>query len=101
MGTWTREARTLTPQSRASSSEVELEDVSSAELDMVTPREVEEEELSQVTLIWRAIKLPLYSVAFIPLTVGKVFITFSWFFSRKCLYEPKFRNQEVGAKSAS
>lgn len=37
----------------------------------MTPPEVEaEEELSQATLIWRAMKLPLYFVAVIPLTVG-------------------------------
>ncbi|WCJ18762.1 2-carboxy-1 4-naphthoquinone phytyltransferase chloroplastic [Euphorbia peplus] len=30
----------------------------------------EEEDVSRVTLIWRAVKLPIYSVAFIPLTVG-------------------------------
>ncbi|KAF2294149.1 hypothetical protein GH714_007919 [Hevea brasiliensis] len=29
-----------------------------------------EEEISKVTLIWRAIKLPIYSVALVPLTVG-------------------------------
>lgn len=70
VGKWIREARVLIPQPRASSSEVELEGVASAELDMVTPKEAQEEELSQAILIWRAIKLPLYSVAFIPLTVG-------------------------------
>ncbi|RWR84090.1 2-carboxy-1,4-naphthoquinone phytyltransferase, chloroplastic isoform X1 [Cinnamomum micranthum f. kanehirae] len=32
--------------------------------------EKEEEEISRAMLIWRAIKLPIYSVAFIPLTVG-------------------------------
>lgn len=73
MGKWIREARVLIPQPRASSSEVELEGVASAELDMVTPKEAQEEELSQAILIWRAIKLPLYSVAFIPLTVSKFF----------------------------
>ncbi|PON85380.1 2-carboxy-1,4-naphthoquinone phytyltransferase [Trema orientale] len=30
----------------------------------------EEEDISKVTLIWRAIKLPIYSVALVPLTVG-------------------------------
>ncbi|CAA0807770.1 1-4-dihydroxy-2-naphthoate polyprenyltransferase-chloroplastic [Striga hermonthica] len=29
-----------------------------------------EEEISRATLIWRAVKLPMYTVAFIPLTVG-------------------------------
>lgn len=59
----------------------EAEAVTSAELDMVTPPEVEE-ELSQATLIWRAVKLPLYSVAFIPLTVGNISIIlgFSYLF---------------------
>ncbi|KAF6152107.1 hypothetical protein GIB67_031429 [Kingdonia uniflora] len=32
--------------------------------------EEEEEEISKGTLIWRAIKLPIYSVALVPLTVG-------------------------------
>ncbi|XP_065869651.1 2-carboxy-1,4-naphthoquinone phytyltransferase, chloroplastic [Euphorbia lathyris] len=32
--------------------------------------EQKEEDISKVTLIWRAIKLPIYSVALIPLTVG-------------------------------
>ncbi|XP_062008668.1 2-carboxy-1,4-naphthoquinone phytyltransferase, chloroplastic [Rosa rugosa] len=32
--------------------------------------EDKEESISKATLIWRAIKLPIYSVAFIPLTVG-------------------------------
>ncbi|KAL2513624.1 dihydroxy-1 [Forsythia ovata] len=32
--------------------------------------EEKEEDISQATLIWRAIKLPMYSVALIPLTVG-------------------------------
>ncbi|KAK2971789.1 hypothetical protein RJ640_018478 [Escallonia rubra] len=30
----------------------------------------EEEDIARVTLIWRAIKLPIYSVALVPLTVG-------------------------------
>lgn len=30
----------------------------------------EEEDISKATLIWRAIKLPIYSVALVPLTVG-------------------------------
>lgn len=54
-------------RSQASFSEAEA--VTSPELDMVTPLE-DEEELSQATLLWRAVKLPLYSVAIIPLTVG-------------------------------
>jgi len=29
-----------------------------------------EEDISKETLIWRAIKLPIYSVAFVPLTVS-------------------------------
>ena len=33
-------------------------------------QEEEEEEISRAMLIWRAIKLPIYSVAFIPLTVS-------------------------------
>lgn len=37
-----------------------------SELDVLPP----EEELSQTTLIWRAVKLPIYSVAVIPLSVG-------------------------------
>ncbi|KAL2490975.1 dihydroxy-1 [Abeliophyllum distichum] len=32
--------------------------------------EQKEEDISRATLIWRAIKLPMYSVALIPLTVG-------------------------------
>ncbi|OUZ99611.1 UbiA prenyltransferase family [Macleaya cordata] len=32
--------------------------------------EEEEEDISRSTLIWRAIKLPIYSVALVPLTVG-------------------------------
>eukprot|EP01018_Ginkgo_biloba_P016685 Gb_39246 [translate_table: standard] len=32
--------------------------------------EKEEEEISRSTLIWRALKLPIYSVALVPLTVG-------------------------------
>uniref|UniRef100_I1LX60 Uncharacterized protein n=1 Tax=Glycine max TaxID=3847 RepID=I1LX60_SOYBN len=32
--------------------------------------EESEEDISKETLIWRAIKLPIYSVAFVPLTVG-------------------------------
>ncbi|XP_015894608.3 2-carboxy-1,4-naphthoquinone phytyltransferase, chloroplastic isoform X1 [Ziziphus jujuba] len=35
-----------------------------------TIQEDKEEDISKVTLIWRAIKLPIYSVALIPLTVG-------------------------------
>ncbi|KAG0558199.1 hypothetical protein M758_10G010800 [Ceratodon purpureus] len=62
-----RSARPPCAQTRASFSEAEA--VTSPELDMVTPPEAEE-ELSQATLIWRAVKLPLYSVAVIPLTVG-------------------------------
>ncbi|KAK3027457.1 hypothetical protein RJ639_041063 [Escallonia herrerae] len=30
----------------------------------------EEEDIARVTLIWRAVKLPIYSVALVPLTVG-------------------------------
>lgn len=37
-----------------------------SELDVLPP----EEELSQATLIWRAAKLPIYSVAVIPLSVS-------------------------------
>lgn len=32
--------------------------------------EENEENISQATLIWRAIKLPIYSVALVPLTVS-------------------------------
>lgn len=32
--------------------------------------EEKEENISQATLIWRAIKLPIYSVALVPLTVS-------------------------------
>ncbi|XP_021824896.1 2-carboxy-1,4-naphthoquinone phytyltransferase, chloroplastic-like [Prunus avium] len=32
--------------------------------------ENKEEDISKATLIWRAIKLPIYSVALVPLTVG-------------------------------
>jgi hypothetical protein len=56
-------------RSQASFSEAEA--VTSPELDMVTPLE-DEEELSQATLLWRAVKLPLYSVAIIPPTVGNL-----------------------------
>jgi hypothetical protein len=56
-------------RSQASFSEAEA--VTSPELEMVTPLE-DEEELSQATLLWRAVKLPLYSVAIIPLTVGNL-----------------------------
>lgn len=53
-----------------------LDAVTPVELDIVTPVEAEaDEELSQATLIWRAVKLPLYSVAVIPLTVS--FSTFT------------------------
>lgn len=48
----------------------EADPVTPPELDMVTPLEAEE-ELSQATLIWRAIKLPIYSVALVPLTVSE------------------------------
>ncbi|CAK9227421.1 unnamed protein product [Sphagnum troendelagicum] len=52
---------------------VDLATTSSPELvDMsVTPTPLETpEELSQATLIWRAVKLPIYSAALVPLTVG-------------------------------
>lgn len=32
--------------------------------------EEEKEDISQATLLWRAVKLPIYSVALVPLTVG-------------------------------
>ncbi|XP_038708636.1 2-carboxy-1,4-naphthoquinone phytyltransferase, chloroplastic isoform X2 [Tripterygium wilfordii] len=35
-----------------------------------TSEEEKEEEVGKATLIWRAIKLPIYSVALVPLTVG-------------------------------
>lgn len=43
--------------------------VTSPELDMVISPDIKDQP-SQATLIWRAVKLPLYSVAVIPLTVG-------------------------------
>lgn len=43
----------------------------------VSALEKESEELSQLALIWRAIKLPIYSVALVPLTVSAV-STFSF-----------------------
>lgn len=36
--------------------------------------EESEEEISKATLLWRAIKLPIYSVALVPLTVSTLFI---------------------------
>ncbi len=53
---------------------VDLATTSSPELvDMlVTPTPSETpEELSQATLIWRAVKLPIYTVALVPLTVSE------------------------------
>ncbi|CAI9769219.1 unnamed protein product [Fraxinus pennsylvanica] len=41
-----------------------------AELTETSHEEEKEEDISRATLIWRAIKLPMYSVALIPLTVG-------------------------------
>ncbi|CAA3015183.1 2-carboxy-1,4-naphthoquinone phytyltransferase, chloroplastic, partial [Olea europaea subsp. europaea] len=41
-----------------------------AELKVTSYEEEKEEDISRATLIWRAIKLPMYSVALIPLTVG-------------------------------
>ncbi|PWA90110.1 ubiA prenyltransferase family [Artemisia annua] len=35
-----------------------------------TSEDVHEDDISKATLIWRAIKLPIYSVALVPLTVG-------------------------------
>ncbi|CAA7401640.1 unnamed protein product [Spirodela intermedia] len=47
--------------------------------------EEESEELSQLTLIWRAIKLPIYSVALVPLTVGSsaAYLQSGLFFGRR------------------
>ncbi|KAK9110993.1 hypothetical protein Scep_018512 [Stephania cephalantha] len=38
--------------------------------DEESPVEDEEESISRATLVWRAIKLPIYSVALVPLSVG-------------------------------
>ncbi|KAK1306932.1 hypothetical protein QJS10_CPA10g00950 [Acorus calamus] len=46
-----------------------------------------EEELSRATLIWRAVKLPIYSVALVPLTVGSAaaYLQTGVFFGRRYL----------------
>ncbi|KAK1286861.1 hypothetical protein QJS10_CPB20g01406 [Acorus calamus] len=46
-----------------------------------------EEELSRATLIWRAVKLPIYSVALVPLTVGSAaaYLQTGVFFCRRYL----------------
>ncbi|XP_058096895.1 2-carboxy-1,4-naphthoquinone phytyltransferase, chloroplastic [Magnolia sinica] len=46
-----------------------------------------EEEISRETLIWRAIKLPMYSVALIPLSVGSAaaYLQTGLFFTRRYL----------------
>ncbi|CAA2971830.1 2-carboxy-1,4-naphthoquinone phytyltransferase, chloroplastic [Olea europaea subsp. europaea] len=44
--------------------------VNEEELKVTSHEEEKEEDISRATLIWRAIKLPMYSVALIPLTVG-------------------------------
>ncbi|XP_022876367.1 2-carboxy-1,4-naphthoquinone phytyltransferase, chloroplastic isoform X2 [Olea europaea var. sylvestris] len=38
--------------------------------DNVAAEEEKKEDISQATLLWRAVKLPIYSVALVPLTVG-------------------------------
>lgn len=43
---------------------------STAEYSAITHELKKEEDISKATLIWRAIKLPIYSVALVPLTVG-------------------------------
>ncbi|KAG5135951.1 hypothetical protein AAZX31_08G068600 [Glycine max] len=46
-----------------------------------------EEDISKETLIWRAIKLPIYSVAFVPLTVGSAAVYFqTGIFSARCYF---------------
>lgn len=49
--------------------------------DNVAAEEEKKEDISQATLLWRAVKLPIYSVALVPLTVSalfrNVYITFS------------------------
>ncbi len=62
---------------------VDLATTSSPELvDMsVTPTPLETpEELSQATLIWRAVKLPIYSAALVPLTVSESRMFSFWVF---------------------
>ncbi|XP_010267194.1 PREDICTED: 2-carboxy-1,4-naphthoquinone phytyltransferase, chloroplastic isoform X2 [Nelumbo nucifera] len=46
-----------------------------------------EDEISRATLIWRAIKLPIYSVAIVPLTVGSAvaYLQTGLFFARRYL----------------
>ncbi|KAL3687681.1 hypothetical protein R1sor_013990 [Riccia sorocarpa] len=46
------------------------EEVAADEIQSGEVEEVEEEKLSTATLLWRAVKLPIYSVCLIPLTVG-------------------------------
>lgn len=46
----------------------------------------EEEQLSQQTLLWRAIKLPLYTVALVPLSVGSA----AAFYKTKVFYAGRF-----------
>ncbi|XXG70731.1 hypothetical protein AAC387_Pa07g0143 [Persea americana] len=50
--------------------EVVVEEEEEEQQQQQQKQEEEEEEISRAMLIWRAIKLPIYSVAFIPLTVG-------------------------------
>ncbi|KAK7368821.1 hypothetical protein VNO80_10851 [Phaseolus coccineus] len=46
-----------------------------------------EEDISKETLIWRAIKLPIYSVAFVPLTVGSAAAyLLTGIFSARCYF---------------
>lgn len=46
--------------------------------------DVGQEDISMETLIWRAIKLPIYSVALVPLTVSFSINTNLPFFSLHC-----------------
>lgn len=55
----------------------------------VAPTEVETEkgeELSRATLIWRAIKLPMYTVALIPVTVSMHCFILYTFLNYEVLY---------------
>jgi hypothetical protein len=59
----------------ATTSSLELVDMSVTPTPLETP-----EELSQATLIWRAVKLPIYSVALVPLTVSESTMFSFWVF---------------------
>ncbi|KAM0949011.1 putative 1,4-dihydroxy-2-naphthoate polyprenyltransferase [Dioscorea sansibarensis] len=51
------------------------------------PEPAPEAEISRATLLWRAAKLPIYSVAFVPLTVGSsaAYLETGIFFARRYL----------------